>query len=177
MPCDGNLFAIPFDWEGRAKQIVDIIKDGRAAGVVYDSQTARREGRTSTGHALSTLRDRYYSSPLPNHLVMDAGMKSLGDMIASTERGILINHLWYVREVHYGRTIVTGMTRDGTFWIKNGKVDHALRNLRFTQSISDALQEVEMVGDNRQLSDQFLGYTYTPALKPETFQHCRGFYV
>ena len=166
---DGNLYAIPFDWEGYPKQIVDIIKDGSASGVVYDSQTARREGRTSSGHALSTLRDRYYSSPLPNHLVMDAGENSLGDMIASTERGMLINHLWYVREVHYGRTIVTGMTRDGTFWIKNGKIDHALRNLRFTQSISDALQQVEMVGNDRQLSEQFIGYTFTPALKLRHF--------
>ena len=61
---DGNLYAIPFDWEGYPKQFVDIINHGRAAGVVYDSQTARRDGRTSSGHALSTLRDRYYSSPL-----------------------------------------------------------------------------------------------------------------
>ena len=166
---DGNLYAIPFDWEGTPKQFVDIINHGKAAGVVYDSQTARRDGRASSGHALSTLRDRYYSSPLPAHLVMAAGQNSLEEMIASTERGVLINHLWYVREVHYGRTIVTGMTRDGTFWIKNGKIDHALRNLRFTQSIAEALQQVEMVGNTRKLSEQFIGATFTPALKLKGF--------
>jgi PmbA protein len=166
---DGNLYAIPFDWEGIPKQVVDIINHGRAAGVVYDSATAHRDGRTSSGHALSTLRDRYYSSPLACHLVMAAGENSLEEMVASTERGVLINHLWYVREVHYGRTIVTGMTRDGTFWIEDGKIKHALRNLRFTQSIAEALQQVDMVGNSRQLSEQFIGQTYTPALKLRRF--------
>ena len=162
---DGRLFAVPFDWEGYPKQRVDIIRSGRAEAVVYDSLTARREGRASSGHALSTLRDRYYSSPLACHLVMAGGDSSLEEMIAGTERGILINHVWYVREVHFGRTIVTGMTRDGTFWIENGKVTHALRNLRFTQSISEALQQVEKVGSSQQLSEQFIGATLTPALK------------
>ena len=166
---DENLYGISFDWEGTPKQVVDIINHGRAAGVVYDAATARVDGRTSSGHALSTLRDRYYSSPLACHLVMAAGENSLEEMVASTERGVLINHLWYVREVHYGRTIVTGMTRDGTFWIEDGKIKHALRNLRFTQSIAEALQQVDMVGNSRQLSEQFIGQTFTPALKLRRF--------
>ncbi len=162
---DGSGYAIPFDWEGHPKQRVDIIRTGKAGEVVYDSFTAGREGRASTGHALSPLRDRYYSSPLPEHLQMAPGSSSVEEMIASTERGIWINHLWYVREVHFGKTVVTGMTRDGTFLIENGKVSRALRNLRFTQSIAEAFRQVEMVGNSLHLAEQYTGSSRVPALK------------
>ena len=166
---DGAGYGIPFDWEGRPKQRVDIIRDGIAGDVVYDSFTAAREGRASTGHALSPLRDRYYSSPLPEHLYMAPGTASLEEMIASTERGIFINHLWYVREVHFGKTIVTGMTRDGTFLIENGKITRALNNLRFTQSIAEAFRQVEMVGKDLHLAEQYTGSACVPALKLPRF--------
>lgn len=166
---DGSGYGIPFDWEGRPKQRVDIITQGQARNVVYDSFTAAKAGRKSTGHALTPLRDRYYSSPLPEHLVMASGDATIEDMIASTEHGIWINHLWYVREVHFGKTIVTGMTRDGTFLIEKGKVTRALRNLRFTQNISEAFRHVEMVGRDLHLAEQFIGSSRTPALKLSRF--------
>ena len=166
---DGQGYGTSFDWEGRPKQRVDIIRGGAAGDVVYDSFTAGREERASTGHALSPLRDRYYSSPLPEHLVMGTGQSSVAEMIASTERGIWINHLWYVREVHFGKTIVTGMTRDGTFLIENGKVTHALRNLRFTQSIAEAFRQVELVGRDLHLAEQYIGSSRVPALKLDSF--------
>lgn len=166
---DGRGYAVPFDWEGNPKQRVDIIRQGQACGVVYDSFTAAREGRHSTGHALTPLRDRYYSSPLPENLFMAPGDASLEEMIAGTGRGILINRFWYVREVHYGRAIVTGMTRDGTFLIEDGQVTRALCNLRFTQSIVEAFRQVEQVGRDLQFCEQFIGSSLTPALKIDHF--------
>jgi predicted Zn-dependent protease len=141
--------------------------------VVYDSFTAARDRRASTGHALTPLRDRYYSSPMAEHLFIAPGDATEAEMIASTRRGIWITHLWYVREVHYGRTIVTGMSRDGTFLIENGKVTRALRNLRFTQSIAEAFQQVEMVGRETHFAEQFIGFSSVPALKLSRF-HIAG---
>jgi PmbA protein len=162
---DGRGYGIPFDWEGRPKRRVDFVDQGKAQGVVYDSFTAARDNCQSTGHALSPLRDRYYSSPMAEHLFIAPGESGMEEMIASTKRGILINHLWYVREVHYGKTIVTGMTRDGTFLIENGKITKALRNLRFTQNIAEAFRHVELVGRELHFSEQFIGASLTPALK------------
>jgi PmbA protein len=166
---DGRGYGIPFDWEGRPKRRVDFVDRGKAHGVVYDSFTAARDSGPSTGHALSPLRDRYYSSPMAEHLFMAPGDTAVEEMIASTQRGILINHLWYVREVHYGKTIVTGMTRDGTFLIENGKVTKALRNLRFTQNIAEAFRHVDFVGKDLHFSEQFIGSSLTPALKLSKF--------
>jgi PmbA protein len=166
---NGKGYAIPFDWEGQPKQRVDFVQNGVARGVVYDSFTAARDGSASTGHALTPLRDRYYTSPLPEHLFMAPGENSVEEMIATTKRGIWINHLWYVREVHYGKTIVTGMTRDGTFLIENGKVTRALCNLRFTQNIAEAFRHVEMVGQDLHLAEQFVGMSCVPALKLSKF--------
>jgi PmbA protein len=166
---DGSGYGVPFDWEGVPKQRVDIIRDGLAKNVVYDVFTAAHDSSYSTGHCLSPLRDHYYSSPLPSNLFMAAGKASKEEMIASTERGILIEHLWYVREVHYGKTIVTGMTRDGTFLIENGQITRPLCNLRFAQSIADAFSNVEMLGRDLHLAEQFIGVTVTPALKVARF--------
>jgi predicted Zn-dependent protease len=166
---DGSGYAVPFDWEGVPKQRVDIIQDGLARDVVYDSFTAAHDACRSSGHCLSPVRDQYYSSPLPSNLFIAPGGASKEELIASTERGILIEHLWYVREVHYGNTIVTGMTRDGTFLIENGRITRPLCNLRFTQSIAEAFRSVQMVGRDLHLAEQFIGVSVTPALKVERF--------
>jgi len=65
------------------------------------------------------------------------------EMIASTERGVLVTRLWYIREVDPYEKIVTGMTRDGTFLIENGRLECGLRNLRFNQSLIAMLSNVE----------------------------------
>ena len=162
---DCRGFAIPFDWEGRPKQRVNIIENGAARDVVYDSVTGAAAGRRSTGHALSLLRDRYYSSPLPTNLFIDTGDTDIGEMIRSTEKAIFINRFWYVREVHWGRAAVTGMTRDGTFLVEHGKITKALHNLRFTQSIVEAFSNVISIGKDAVLTEQFNGVAMVPALR------------
>ena len=71
---------------------------------------------------------------------------SVGQMIASTERGVLVTRLWYIREVDPYEKILTGMTRDGTFYVEEGKVRHGVRNFRFNESLIQMLSNIEAMG-------------------------------
>jgi len=83
--------------------------------------------------------------PIPINLFMKPGSADKAEMIASTERGIWVTRFHYVNPVHPVKAILTGMTRDGTFLIENGKITRPLKNLRFTQSILDAFAHAEML--------------------------------
>jgi predicted Zn-dependent protease len=155
---DPRSLAAPFDWEGQPKRNVTLIEKGVARTVVYDSYTANREGKESTGHALPAPNT---VGPLPTNLFLAAGEASLNDMIESTKRGLLVTRFHYVNVIHEKETIITGMTRDGLFLIEHGRVTRPARNLRFTQSIVGALSKVEMVGREGRLTE----YAYVPALK------------
>ncbi len=155
---DMRHIALPFDWEGVAHQKVTIIENGIAHGPVYDSYTANKEGRESTGHAFPAPNT---FGPVPTHLFLASGDASVEDMIASTERGILVTRFHYTNVVHEKHTIFTGMTRDGTFLIESGKVSKPVKNLRFTQSILEALSNVQMIGREGYLCE----YAWVPALK------------
>lgn len=159
---DARQLAVPCDWEGVPKRKVVLIEDGVARGPAYDSYTAGRDGVSSTGHALPAPNT---FGPVPLHLFLGPGEPTVEDMIASTERGLLVTRFHYTNVVHDRRTIFTGMTRDGTFLIENGKRTRPVKNLRFTQSILDALSRVEMIGREGQLTE----YAYVPALKIEEF--------
>lgn len=164
---DTSGFPMPFDFEGVPKQRVDLIERGVARGVVYDSYTAgREEGKASTGHALPAPNT---SGPLPLHLFMACGEATRGEMLASTERGLWITRFHYIRPVHPLQTIITGMTRDGTFLIEGGEIARPVRNLRFTQSILEALSNVEAIGPTTRLNRGFLGAARAPALKLRNF--------
>lgn len=132
----------PFDFEGVPSETLRLIEDGLARGVVYDSQTAARQGARNTGHALPTAT----ATPLPMHLRLEPGARTLEEMIAGVTRGLLVTRFWYTRWVHPLRTIVTGLTRDGTFWIERGEVAYPVTNLRFTQSYHEALAGVVALG-------------------------------
>jgi len=161
---------ISIDFEGIPKQPVSLIENGVAKGVVYDSFTAgREEGKASTGHALPSPN---LFGPIPINLFMAPGDATVEEMIASTPRGILVTRFHYTNPLHPVKTIITGMTRDGTFLIENGKVTRPLCNLRFTQSIVEALSKVEMIGSQAQLAQSPFGAAATsaPALKVQGFR-------
>ena len=115
---DPTGIPIPFDFEGTPKQRVDIIKQGVVIGPVYDRTTARKDGRESTGHGLPPDSRGY--SPLAINLFMAPGEASIADMIASTSRGLYITRFHYTRPVHPADCTITGMTRDGAYWIEAG---------------------------------------------------------
>jgi PmbA protein len=128
--------AMPFDYEGTPTQRVVLMEGGAARGLVTDDRWARKLGIDNTGHALPAPNA---FGPFAGHLVIEPGTLTRDELVAATKRGLLISRLWYVRTVDQRQTIVTGMTRDGTFLIENGQVTRGVRNLRFNQSIVEAL--------------------------------------
>ena len=160
---DPRGIVMPFDPEGVPKQRVDLIVNGVAKGVVYDSYTAHKEGKESTGH--STGGSSTFG-PYPNNLFIAAGTSSVDEMIASVKRGLFVSRFHYVNVVHPIQTVITGMTRDGTFLIEDGKITKPVRNLRFTESVLRALSNVELVGRDLLL----LGSARVPAMKVRGFR-------
>ncbi len=146
---DPRGLVMPFDFEGVPKQRVTFIENGVAKNVVYDSFTAgREEGKHSTGHSLPAPNNM---GPFPTNLFMAPGTATKEDMLASTERGIWVTRFHYTNPVHPIQTVLTGMTRDGTFLIEDGKLTRPLKNLRFTQSILEAFANADMLGSELKL--------------------------
>ena len=143
-----DVFPFPFDAEGVSTQALRLIDHGVCAGVVYDTPTALRDSVSSTGHSLPQPNTR---GPLPRHVVMDAGTTPWKDMVSSVSRGLYVTRFWYVRDVHPLRTVITGMTREGTFLIENGRITRPVKDLRFTESIVGALDGVVDVSRERRL--------------------------
>ena len=165
---DPRGLVLPFDFEGVPKQRVTLVENGVALGVVYDSFTARREkGRASTGHSLPAPNTM---GPIPINLFMAQGLATKQQMLASTERGIWVTRFHYTNPVHRVKTVLTGMTRDGTFLIENGQITRPLRNLRFTQSILDAFSRAEMLGSELKLVARGSFGICVPAAKIHGFQ-------
>jgi PmbA protein len=148
---DGNAadtIAIPFDYEGVPRQKVTFVENGIARDVVYDTPTAQKDGRESTGHSLPAPNS---FGPYAMHMFMATGDKSKQELIKSIERGIWVTRFWYTRVVHPMQVQMTGMTRDGTFLIENGEVTRPVRNFRFTTSYLDALNHVRGIGSETKL--------------------------
>ncbi len=154
-----ELAPLPFDGEGSTTRPVTIIDRGTCAAVVHDSVTAARAHTTTTGHSFEQPNSE---GALPHYLCLDAGDGDPESMVGACRRGLLVTRFWYVRPVHALRTIITGMTRDGTFLIEDGRVVRPVRDLRFTQSIVDALADVRSIGRERIASRGYFGATLAP---------------
>src|SRR5215471_9789937 len=161
----------PFDFEGVPKKVVPIIASGVAISPVYDSFTAgREEGKQSTGHATPPSPQGRFG-PAPLNLFLRQGTASLDAMIKSTKLGLYITRFWYTRTVHPRDAVVTGMTRDGTFVIRDGEIARPAKSLRFTQSYVEALKYTEAIGStSRLLRSGFGGATSVPAVKLAKFR-------
>ncbi len=133
----------PWDGEGFPRQKVLLVDRGVPKNLVYSRATAKKMKAKPTGHGF-TLPNEYGEAPM--NLVFSGGDKSVDDMIRSTERGILVTRFWYIREVEPYEKVLTGMTRDGTFLVEDGRVTGGIRNFRFNQGIIEALAKVEMLG-------------------------------
>jgi PmbA protein len=162
-----GTLGLPFDFEGVPRSRVDLIEDGVFRRGVYDLRTAKQAGVASTGHALPPPNPE---GPFPLNLFMAPGDSSVEQMIAATERGLLVTRFHYTNVVHPIESTITGMTRDGTFLIENGELAHPVKNLRFTQSILDALIGTEMIGRDTELASEFFfSASRVPAVKMASF--------
>ena len=112
---------------------------------------------------------RWAKRRLTSFLLRPANEQTVEQMIAGTERGILITRLWYIREVDPYEKILTGMTRDGTFLVEGGKVKHGLLNFRFNQSLIEMLNSVEAMGKAVRASGEEAFDMVVPAMKIRGF--------
>ncbi len=151
---DSSGIPSPFDGEGVARERVDFIDRGVLRAVVYDHQTAGKYGRKNTGHAW-TAPNPY--GPVPSNLFMAGGeAKSTEELVRSLDRGIWVTTFHYTNLVEPMRVVLTGMTRHGTFLIENGRISKPLKNLRFTQSVLDALSGVEALTSKTKLTGDYV---------------------
>ncbi|PIQ83075.1 MAG: TldD protein, partial [Candidatus Omnitrophica bacterium CG11_big_fil_rev_8_21_14_0_20_64_10] len=141
---------VPFDPEGTPKRPVPLIEKGVARGVVSDHHYAKFSGGKSTGHALPY--DDAEGGPAPAHLFLAPGKTPAKEMLQTLDRGLWIARFHYVNGFLNPKTaLMTGLTRDGTFQVKNGKVTGAVKNLRFTQSVVESLLKVVALSKERRL--------------------------
>jgi predicted Zn-dependent protease len=170
---DPEGLQIPFDFEGLPKKKVVFLEEGVAKEVTYDSFTAGREGKRSTGHGLLPPNTE---GPVPLNLFMRGGESSLEEMIRSVRKGIYVTRFHYTNVVEPMRAVITGMTRDGTFFIEEGEIKSPVKNLRFTESILTALSRASAISRERRVcsegtvySRRFVIGTVAPAIKVDGF--------
>ena len=168
----------PFDGEGVRRQRVPLVEEGVVKRLVFARGTAEKIRRSEYADNIGPVEVTGHGFPIPNEIgeiplnivVSSAGVTStLDEMIASTERGILVTRLWYIREVEPYEKICTGMTRDGTFLIENGRIAHGLRNFRFNESLVHMLGNVEAMSPPVRASGEESFDMVVPAMKVRDF--------
>ena len=169
---------LPFDGEGMRRRKVTLVENGVPKNVVYSrasaelmtkSELATRVGRIEvTGHGFA-VPNEMGESPMNVVFAPPKQPKTVNEMINNTERGILVTRLWYIREVEPYEKILTGMTRDGTFLVENGKVRHGIRNFRFNQGIIHLLSNVEAMSVPVRASGEESLDMVVPAMKVRDF--------
>jgi predicted Zn-dependent protease len=155
-PTDPQLLSAPFDDEGLPLTRQLWIENGVLTTLAYSRFWARRQNRQPTGSA--------------NALKLTGGTSSVAEMIRSTARGLLVTRFWYIRPVDPRTLLLTGLTRDGTFLIENGRIAKPVQNLRFNESPLFMLNNVEMVGRPERIAGtESGGNVVLPALKVREF--------
>ncbi|MDQ2689048.1 MAG: TldD/PmbA family protein [Chloroflexota bacterium] len=164
---DPSGFPSPIDFEGVVKRRVDLVEGGVARAVVHDAATGRRAGTGSTGHALPAPN---LIGPMAMDLFMAPGSTPREELINDVKRGVWVTRFHYINPVHPKKAILTGMTKDGTFLIEDGRLTRPLLNFRFTQSIPEAFSDVRAASaTTKLLPGEFFGGFRVPALHLGSF--------
>ena len=156
-----------FDGEGLPRTVVTLVENGVVKNLVYGRRSAAKMNAKPTGHGVSEPSPQ---GEYPENLVVQGGTSSVEDMIKSTERGILLSRVWYVRLVDPTTILLTGMTRDGTFMVENGKISYGIKNLRFNASVIDMLNNVMELGPSVRAAGEGGSPQVVPAMKVAEFQ-------
>jgi predicted Zn-dependent protease len=145
-PSDPRCPSTPFLGDGMPAQRIFWIRNGVLENLFYSRFWAQKTGHPFTG--------------MPTNLIMDGQGKSIEEMISSVKDGLLITRFWYIRFVEEMRLVLTGMTRDGVFKVEDGRIIHSVKNMRFNESMLDALSNVEATGREKRTGE------YIPSLVP-----------
>jgi predicted Zn-dependent protease len=168
----------PFDGEGVSRERVQLVENGIVKRLVYARATAEKMKKSefkdkvgpvaATGHGFS-LPNEMGEAPMNIVFGTPADPKTIEQMITSTERGVLVTRLWYIREVDPYEKILTGMTRDGTFYVEDGKMRHGILNFRFNESLIHMLSNVEAMGTPVRASGEESFDMVAPPMKVKDF--------
>ncbi|MBW8810936.1 MAG: TldD/PmbA family protein [Lysobacter sp.] len=131
-PWDPRASVLPWDSEGLPREKMAIIENGKVAALDYSRFWAKKQGKKAIGS--------------PGNLLMAGGDKSTAELIKGTQKGILVTRTWYIRMVDPQTVLLTGLTRDGTFYIENGVIKHPVKNFRFNESPVIMLNNIEELG-------------------------------
>jgi len=131
-PWDANVPVMPWDDDGLPRERMDIVKAGKIANLDYSRYWAQKQGKRAVG--------------TPGNVIMTGGTKSTAELVRGTQKGILVTRTWYIRMVDPQTVLLTGLTRDGTFYIENGEIKYPLKNFRFNESPVIMLNNIEELG-------------------------------
>jgi predicted Zn-dependent protease len=134
------------------------IENGVLKTLNYSRFWAEKTGRRFTGR--------------PGNLIMEGGDRSLDDLVASVERGVLVTRFWYIRFVDPMKLLLTGMTRDGLYWIEDGQVRHGLKNMRFNESPLGCLDRIGALSGLTRAGRSW--GAYVPAMRLDGFRFTSG---
>jgi predicted Zn-dependent protease len=131
-PLNPELPTSTWNGDGRPQEKVTWIEKGVIKNLSYSRYWAEKKGVKAI--------------PGPDAAIMEGGTKSLEELIAGTKKGVLVTRLWYIRDVDPQSLLLTGLTRDGTFYIENGKIQYPIKNFRFNESPIIMLNNLEELG-------------------------------
>ncbi|MBX9403280.1 TldD/PmbA family protein [Lysobacter sp. BMK333-48F3] len=131
-PWDVRAAVLPWDNEGLPREKMAVVENGKIAALGYSRYWAQKQGKKAVGQ--------------PGNLLMAGGDKSTAELIKGTQKGILVTRTWYIRLVDPQTVLLTGLTRDGTFYIENGVIKHPVKNFRFNESPVIMLNNIEELG-------------------------------
>lgn len=144
-PAHPDIPTSPWQGDGRPNERTDWIAGGVAKNMFYSRYWAQKQGVKAL--------------PFPANLIMDGGTATTEEMIRDTSRGVLVTRTWYIRSVDPQTILVTGLTRDGTFYIENGQLKHAIKNFRFNESPVIMLNNLDALGRQQRVSGSDAGIT------------------
>ncbi len=149
-PWHDEIPSSPWAGDGQARKKMDLIKNGVVSTLFYDRYWAAQKNTQPV--------------PQPGNIIMDGGTASIEDMIKDTTRGVLVTRFWYIRPVDPQTLLFTGLTRDGTFYIENGKIKHPIKNFRFNESPIIMLNNLETLGKSVRAATSEGGFGGAPNL-------------
>jgi predicted Zn-dependent protease len=162
--CDPDGLPSGFDAEGNVRRRTPLIDNGVLVGLVSDRRRAAVTGGVPTGHAVPDGW-RFGGDPVPSHLLLDAGTASDDELLAECGSGLVVNRLDYLRVLHPKETLVTGTTRDATYWAEDGELVGWHPQLRFTFRMDDVMNAIIGIGSSRERCDQtFMESVVVPSL-------------
>lgn len=172
---DPRSLGVGFDAEGTPRQRLELVTNGETKAIAHDRRTAAKAGVQPTGHGDPGSETW---GPLPTHIFLEGGNKSVDEMIASVDRGLYVSTFNYCRVLDPKTLAVTGLTRNGTFMIENGRITGAVTNMRFTQSFVEALAQgrVHALGNDARFADSEFGpgMLHVPTLHLEGWNFTGG---